>query len=47
MEHHAKFVGKPHTLLINKLKDQGFEIKELSIENQKFDEFGLIFAYKP
>lgn len=47
MEHHAKFVGKPHTLLINKLKDQGFKIKELSIENQKFDEFGLIFAYKP
>lgn len=45
-EHHTMLTGKDYNILINKLKDDNFQIKTYPITNQKFDDVGLIYAYK-
>lgn len=45
-EHHSKLVNKNVHLLTEKLELQGFKINILEFSTQKFEDYGLIHAYK-
>lgn len=45
-EHHSIHTGISHELLIKKLKEQGFEIKTKPTTYEKFEDAGVIYAYK-
>ena len=45
-EHHSILVGKNYEMLIKKLNEQGFKIKFQKNEFEKFEDYGLIYAYK-
>lgn len=45
-EHHSSIVGENYSILIDKLKSQGFEIEKLDVFDTDFEIQGLIHAYK-
>lgn len=45
-EHHSKIVKKDYNNLIDKLQREGFSIKKYNVFNFKFDDIGIIHAYK-
>lgn len=46
LEHHTKITGMHYNILVDSLKDQGFQIEFLPVFNIPFEEIGIIHAYK-
>ena len=46
LEHHSKMVKKDYKSIVNKLKNQGFKIKLFDVCGARFEEQGMIYAYK-
>lgn len=45
-EHHSKIANYDYKILMDKLTEQGFKIKNSTVFDESFEDLGLIYAYK-
>lgn len=45
-EYHSNITGKNHRILVDKLKNEGFNIEKSLVFNRNPEDLGLIYAYK-